>query len=111
MKGEHLGELEELVLLTVGSLMHEAYAVLILEEIKSNTRRTMDVTAIHSVLRRLEKKGFVSSEMGGASKERGGRRKRFFTLTKAGRSVLDQSMELRYSLYQKLPKLTFTGLG
>lgn len=110
MKGEHLGELEELVLLTVGSLLNEAYAVVILEEIKNNTNRNMDVTAIHSVLRRLEKKGFVSSEMGGASKERGGRRKRFFSLTKAGRSVLDQSMELRYSLYQKLPKLTFSGL-
>ena len=108
MKGEHLGELEELVLLTVGSLVNEAYAVVILEEIKSNTKRSMDVTAIHSVLRRLEKKGFVSSEMGGASKERGGRRKRFFTLTKAGRRVLDESMELRYALYQKLPKLTFS---
>ncbi len=108
MKGEHLGELEELVLLTVGSLVNEAYAVVILEEIKKNTNRSMDVTAIHSVLRRLEKKGFVSSKMGGASKERGGRRKRFFTLTKAGRTVLDQSMELRYSLYQKLPKLTFS---
>ncbi len=108
MKGEHLGELEELVLLTVGSLINEAYAVVILEEIKTNTNRSMDVTAIHSVLRRLEKKGYVSSEMGGASSERGGRRKRFFSLTKAGRSVLDQSMELRYSLYQKLPKLTFS---
>lgn len=108
MKGEHLGELEELTLLTVGSLINEAYAVVILEEIKSNTNRSMDVTAIHSVLRRLEKKGYVSSEMGGASSERGGRRKRFFSLTKAGRSVLDQSMELRYSLYQKLPKLTFS---
>ncbi|WP_436516873.1 PadR family transcriptional regulator [Ekhidna sp. To15] len=108
MKGEHLGELEELVLLTVGSLVNEAYAVIILEEIKSNTKRNMDVTAIHSVLRRLEKKGYVTSEMGGASNERGGRRKRFFTLTKAGRSILDQSMELRYSLYQKLPKLTFS---
>lgn len=108
MKGEHLGELEELVLLTVGSLVNEAYAVVVLEEIKTNTKRSMDVTAIHSVLRRLEKKGYVSSEMGGASKERGGRRKRFFTLTRAGRRVLDQSMELRYSLYQKLPKLTFS---
>ncbi len=107
MRGEHIGELEELVLLTVGSLVHEAYAVVILEEILQNSRRRMDVTAIHSVLRRLEKKGFVSSEMGGASKERGGRRKRFFTLTRAGRSVLDETMELRSALYQKLPKLSF----
>ncbi len=110
MRGEHVGELEELVLLTVGSLLEEAYAVAIQEEIKSNTNRRMDVTAIHSVLRRLEKKGYVSSEMGGASNERGGRRKRFFTLTKAGRKILDETMELRSALYQKLPKLTFFGL-
>ncbi|WP_425392005.1 PadR family transcriptional regulator [Ekhidna sp.] len=111
MRGEHLGELEELVLLTVGSLTDHAYAVAILEEIKTNTNRNMDVTAIHSVLRRLEKKGYVSSEMGGASKERGGRRKRMFTLTKVGRKVLDETMDLRYSLYQKLPKMTFAGLS
>ena len=59
MRGEQLGELEELVLLTVGSLYEKAYAVAILEEIVNNTSRKMDVTAIHSVLRRLEKKGFV----------------------------------------------------
>ena len=111
MRGEHLGELEELVLLTVGSLTTEAYAVAILEEITSNTYRKMDVTAVHSVLRRLEKKGFVTSEMGGATSDRGGRRKRFFTLTKAGRRVLDETMELRLALYQKMPKLTFSILS
>lgn len=110
MKGEHLGELEELVLLTIGSLYHEAYAVAILEEIKNNTNRNMDVTAVHSVLRRLEKKGYTKSEMGGATSDRGGRRKRFFVLTQVGRKVLDDTMELRVSLYNKLPKLAFTGI-
>ena len=108
MRGEHIGELEELVLLTVGALNREAYAVLIMEEIKSNSNRAMDVTAIHSVLRRLEKKGFVASEMGGATAERGGRRKRFFALTIEGRKVLDETMSLRLNLYRKLPKLTFS---
>lgn len=108
MKGEHIGELEELVLLTVGALNREAYAVLIMEEIRNNSNRSMDVTAIHSVLRRLEKKGFVLSEMGGATAERGGRRKRFFALTTEGRKVLDETMSLRMNLYSKLPKLTFS---
>lgn len=111
MRGENIGELEELVLLTVGALDREAYAVLIMEEIKNNSNRKMDVTAIHSVLRRLEKKGFVASEMGGATSERGGRRKRFFTLTRAGRRVLDDTMDLRMNLYNKLPKLTFSTLS
>ena len=111
MRGENIGELEELVLLTVGALDREAYAVLIMEEIKINSNRKMDVTAIHSVLRRLEKKGFVASEMGGATSERGGRRKRFFTLTRAGRRVLDDTMDLRMNLYNKLPKPTFSTLS
>ncbi|MEP5611589.1 MAG: PadR family transcriptional regulator [Cyclobacteriaceae bacterium] len=110
MRGEHLGELEELVLLTVGSLYKEAYAVAILEEISGSTSRNMDVTAIHSVLRRLDKKGFVTSEMGGATNERGGRRKRFFSLTQAGRKVIEETMELRLSLYNKLPKLAFSAV-
>lgn len=111
MRGEQLGELEELVLLTIGSLLHEAYAVAILEEIKIKTNRKMDVTAVHSVLRRLEKKGFAKSEMGGATNDRGGRRKRFFTLTQAGRKILDDTMELRLSLYNKLPKLAFSPVS
>lgn len=110
MRGEHIGELEELVLLTIGSLYQEAYAVAILEEIKKSTNRKMDVTAVHSVLRRLEKKGYTKSEMGGATSDRGGRRKRFFVLTQAGRKVLDDTMEVRLSLYNKMPKLTFTGM-
>lgn len=108
MKGENIGELEELVLLTIGAIYQEAYALSILEEIKTNTNRKMDVTAVHSVLRRLEKKGLVSSEMGGATSDRGGRRKRYFSLTQAGRTVLDETMELRMSLYNKLPRLTFS---
>lgn len=108
MKGESIGELEELVLLTVGALLEDAYAVAILDELNEKANRQMDVTAIHSVLRRLEKKGMVTSEMRGATQERGGRRKRYFSLAPAGRRVLDQSMAIRMELYQKLPSLTFS---
>jgi PadR family transcriptional regulator, regulatory protein PadR len=107
MKRESLGELEELVLLTVGSLAGQAYAVTILEEIAEQAGRKPDVTAIHSVLRRLEAKGFVTSSMGGATADRGGRRKRFFTLTVAGRKVIDETMLVRMGLYKKL--LTVQG--
>jgi len=110
MKKHQLGELEEIVLLSAGTLYDNAYAINILEVIKENTQRLLDVTAIHSVLRRLEKKGFVISTMGGATAERGGRRKRFFTLSQAGRHILDQSMEIRSNLYNKLPKLAYAGI-
>ena len=111
MKRTHIGELEELVLLTVGSLYEQAYAVVILEVIKDQTGRKLDVTAIHSVLRRLENKGFITSSMGGATQERGGRRKKFFVLSQAGRQVLDEIMEVRSALYNKMPKLTFAGFS
>jgi len=111
MKRSQIGELEELVLLTVGTIYEHAYAIMILEVIKEHTGRNIDVTAIHSVLRRLENKGFLTSTMGGATKERGGRRKKFFTLSQAGRNVLEEVMDVRSTLYNKLPKLTFTGLS
>lgn len=107
MKRESLGELEELVLLTVGTFSDKAYAVAILDEISEQTGRKPDVTAIHSVLRRLEAKGLVNSSMGGATSERGGRRKRFFILTVAGRKTLDETMMVRMGLYKKL--LTVQG--
>ncbi len=107
MKGTHLGEFEELVLLTVGSLYKEAYGVAIMDEIVEQTGRSVNISAVHAVLKRLEAKGLVKSEMGGATNERGGRRKRFFTLTMTGKKALDESMALRMQLYKNIPDLSF----
>lgn len=107
MKGIHLGELEELVLLTVGSLFDEAYGVAIMDEVKDRTGRELNVSAVHAVLRRLEEKKLLSSRMGGATNSRGGRRKRLFNLTKEGKQALDNSMSVRSSLYQSIPDLRF----
>lgn len=101
-KGNHIGELEELILLLVGVLRDEAYAVGVLQEMKTQTGRELNISAIHAVLNRLEEKGFVTSEMGGATQERGGRRKRFYTLTAAGRQMIDQVREVREKLYGQL---------
>ncbi|MFY0605665.1 MAG: helix-turn-helix transcriptional regulator [Cyclobacteriaceae bacterium] len=110
-KGEHLGELEELALLTVGSLQNDAYGVSILDEIESRTGRVMNVSAVHAVLKRLENKGYLKSEMGGATQERGGRRKRFFLLTQEGKKVLDHSMSYRIELYKSIPDMIFKYVG
>ncbi len=107
MRGLHLGELEELVLLTVGSLYDEAYGVAIIDELKVQTGRELNISAAHAVLRRLEEKDLLKSRMGGATNERGGRRKRLFTLTKLGKQALDDSMLVRSKLYNSIPKLTF----
>ncbi|TXE10303.1 PadR family transcriptional regulator [Algoriphagus aquimarinus] len=105
MKGYHLGELEELILLTVGILDKEAYGVAVLEEIKNQTGRKVNISAIHTVLNRLEEKGFLKSYMGGATEERGGRRKRLFTLSATGRSAIEEVKNLRNKLFEQIPPL------
>lgn len=107
MKGTHIGELEELVLLTVGSLFDEAYGVAVMDEVREKAGRDMNISAIHAVLRRLEEKGLLKSRMGGSTNERGGRRKRLFTLTKEGKLALDQSISLRQSLYERIPNIAY----
>lgn len=107
MSRNQLGEFEEVILLTVASLQPAAYGVSISTNLTEVTGRNADMGAVHSVLRRLEAKGFVRSEMGGATTERGGRRKRLFEVTSAGKGILDSNFELRSSMYAKISNLSF----
>jgi len=109
MKGDNIGELEELVLLLVGVLYEDAYGVSVLKEMKEQTGREVNISAIHAVLNRLEEKGLLTSDMGGASQVRGGRRKRYYTLTSTGRAVLDEVKSMREKLYNQLPALNFSA--
>ena len=45
--------------------------------------------------------------MGGATEERGGRRKRLFTLTKVGKLSLDKVIEVRTALYKQIPNISY----
>ncbi len=105
MKGTYLGELEELVLLTVGVLYPVAYGVAIMDEIEKQAGRSLNISAVHSVLSRLEDKGLVSSKMGDPSQSRGGRRKRIFVLTAAGKRTLEKANEMRTQLFNQIPKV------
>ena len=105
MKGYYLGELEELVLLTVGILFPEAYGVSVMDEIEKQVARSLNISAVHSVLTRLEDKGFLKSKMSDPTEERGGRRKRIFLLTAAGKRALEESNEVRNQLYSQIPKV------
>lgn len=109
MKYTQLGEFEELVLLVVGFLNDNAYSISIKRELKEKTKRNPSIGALHSALNRLQKKGFIESHEGGATAERGGRRKRFYQITAYGRKALDHSYELRSSLYHSLPSLGYAG--
>jgi len=104
MSKHHLAEFEEIVMLTVGILDGNAYGVAIIEEIEKRLKRKVSMGSIQTVLRRLEKKGFISSEFGEATKIRGGKRKRFFTLTPFGKNVLEEVKEQRLGLWNAIPK-------
>jgi PadR family transcriptional regulator PadR len=103
----YLGEFEELVLLTVGVLNEDAYAVAVTKEIESQAGRFVNVSAVHKSLYRLEEKGMLKSRLGDPESKRGGKRKRIFTLSAYGRKALEESMELRINLARQIPELNF----
>jgi DNA-binding PadR family transcriptional regulator len=109
MKGTYLGEFEEVVLLAVGILHEGAYAVSITKEIEKQSRRTVHISAVHTALYRLEEKGFLKSHLGEATKERGGKRKRLYTITPFGARALQETMELRQQMWAQVPKIIFQG--
>jgi DNA-binding PadR family transcriptional regulator len=105
MKGTQLGEFEELVLLIVGVLFPEAYGLSIREEIINQSKRKVAIGAVHSALSRLQEKGFLESNLAEGTHERGGRRKRIFSITASGKKALENNHELRNSLFNQIPAL------
>ena len=113
MRRSDLGEFEELVLLAVAVFTPEAYSVVIAEELEQQTGKQVTTGAVHAALQRLENKGLVSSQMGDATPERGGRRKRIFKVTIAGSRILHDVRDVRNNLWSRiaprtLPKMKTT---
>ena len=107
MKGTHLGEFEELVLLTSALLINTAYSVTIADEIERQTNRNVTLSTVHTALYRLEKKGYVESYMGGTTQDRGGRRKRLYRITANGFNVLNQAKNIRNQMWSMMPDYKF----
>lgn len=105
MSKHHLGEFEEIVMLTVAILYGEAYGIAILDEIEQRLGRNVSIGSLQTVLRRLEKKGYLSSQLGEATPERGGKRKRYFTVTKYGQKVLQETRDQRQELWNAIPRI------
>jgi len=106
MKGTNLGEFEELVLLTIASMVNEAYSVAICDDLEKKTKRSVKLGVVHAVLNRLEEKGLAKSSLGEATSARGGKRKRYYTVTNAGKAALLKSKELRDQYWSLIPELT-----
>lgn len=109
MKGTHLGEFEELVLLTVGILSDDAYGLAITDELERQTRRQVTISSVHKSLVRLEEKGYLTSHLGGATEVRGGRAKKLYSFTGSGIKALNQAKELRNSMWQQMTHVTLEG--
>jgi DNA-binding PadR family transcriptional regulator len=104
MKGEHLGEFEELTLLAVLTLGERAYGVAVVDVIETQTGREVTVGATYAALERLERKGLLRSSLGESTGERGGKRRRLFTVTAAGLRLLRASRDAREALWNALPR-------
>ncbi|SDE87632.1 DNA-binding transcriptional regulator, PadR family [Dyadobacter soli] len=111
MNRTYLGEFEEIVLLSVAVMHGQAYGVMLMHEIIEQTGRAVKLNQVHSALQRLEEKGMVKSEVGGATAERGGRRKRLYTITAYGERTLQQIQEIRESFWSKLANAFKPAIG
>jgi DNA-binding PadR family transcriptional regulator len=103
MKRIYLGEFEEIVLLIVAMLEGSAYGVNITHEIGLQTGREVRLNQVHASLHRLEDKGMIDSKMSDPTPERGGRRKRVFSITAFGINTLHETQTVRSNLWTLLP--------
>ena len=99
---EHLGELEQIVLLAVLRLGEGAYGVPIRLEIEKRTGRSLTVGALYRPLDRLEEKGYVTSWFGDPTPERGGRSKRYFEVRPSGLRTLKASRDALAAMWHGL---------
>ena len=105
MKGTYLGEFQEVVLLSILVLGKNAYGISIQDEITERLNRKISRGGLHAALIRLEEKGYVVSEWGEGSPERGGRRKKFYTVTQKGKTALIEIRDIRNAYWASIPTL------
>jgi PadR family transcriptional regulator len=101
-KGSYLGEFEQYVLAAVLRLRDNAYGVTIRREIVERTGRDVAFGAVYATLDRLQAKGYVSSHLGEATRERGGKAKRYFEIQAPGVRALEDSWRMTDAMSEGL---------
>ena len=99
-KEKFLGEFEHMLMLALIQLKDQAYGAKIRQLLDSEISRSVAIGAIYSTLERLEKKGMVSSRLGESTPERGGRAKRYFSVTAEGEAALKRAKDAMDTLWQ-----------
>jgi DNA-binding PadR family transcriptional regulator len=97
-----LGDLEQMVLLAILHLGDGAYAVPIRQELAARAGRQIARGALYTTLDRLESKGYLRSRVGEPIPERGGRSRRYYTVTARGIAAVRTSCEALRALYHGL---------
>ncbi len=101
-KANYLGEFEHIVLLAVMHLKENAYGMTIRVEIDERIGRSVSIGAVYTTLERLEKKGMITSNIGEATPLRGGKAKRYFNITPAGKNKLKETRKNLEVMWQGL---------
>lgn|SRR5690349_14681396 len=103
MSRESLGHFELLVLLALIQVGDEAYGVPIAQAIEQSSGKAVIMASVYNTLERLEEKGWVRSAMGQPTAERGGRAKRYFSVTTAGLREVRAAKRTLTQLWRGLP--------
>jgi PadR family transcriptional regulator, regulatory protein PadR len=104
-KSSLLSTYELMAMFAVLRLGKNAYGVPVCKEIEAQSGRRVAVSGVYAALERLERKGFVSTELGEATPQRGGRAKTYFRLTAKGLEEASAAKEALSNLWQDSPKL------
>lgn len=102
MPHQALGEFEQMVLLAILHLHGDVYGVPIVEEIERRTGRRVDRAAVYVTLRRLERKGLISSWLGEPTPERGGKARRCVKVEAEGLHALRESRRVLDGMWHGL---------
>jgi DNA-binding PadR family transcriptional regulator len=96
-------DLEHQLLLAVWQLGQDAYGVTVRDELEQRTGRAPTLGAIYTTMVRLEKKGWLTSSLSDPTPVRGGKAKRYFTITDDGIEGLRQARQAFDRLWDGLP--------
>ena len=104
-KGAYLRDFELMILLVVLRLGDDAYGVPIARELKVQGRREVSLANVYATLERLQEKGYISSELADPTPERGGRAKRYFSVTAQGLKKVRETQRILVRLWRGVSEL------
>lgn len=111
MPGKFLAEFELYVMLAITHLGADAYGAAIRRAIEERTRRPISIGALYATLGRLAEKRYVSFTVSQPIPTRGGRARKYYELTRAGRAALSHSTAMLSRMMEGLEPAPASGEG